>query len=217
MKRNRMRLAALLAVAVLCVALLAVSVSASVPTEGYYIEPNTEEGSGYIRLYENGEEVSEFNGGGEWYFVLEYEGEAIREDILDIAPNSIDFFEVFEGGELLEGYGVADGVTLNFYLCDEMDFERTNTLEYIAGEGFRAAGDGESSETIGGESTDTGNDGSDGHMSMYKISRAFLVFFLDGADPSIIDWFACVLTLALAGGLVSMIIAPIRALIRGKK
>lgn len=54
-------------------------------------------------------------------------------------------------------------------------------------------------------------------MSMYEISREFLVFFLNGADTSIIDWFACVLTLALAGGLVSMIIAPIKMLIRGGK
>lgn len=212
-----MRLAALLAVAVLCVTLLAISVSASVPTEGYYIEPNTEEGSGYIRLYENGEEVSEFNGGGDWYFYLEYEGENVIGDILDNAPYTIDFYSWFEDGDEFDQMGISDGEALDFYLYEDMDFERTNTLTYIAGEGFRAAGDVESSETLGGESTDNVDDGSGEHMSMYKISRAFLVFFLDGADPAIIDWFACVLTLALAGGLVSMIIAPIRALIRGKK
>ena len=49
--------------------------------------------------------------------------------------------------------------------------------------------------------------------SLFTISRSFVYFFLSGADEAIIDWFACVVTLVMAGGLVGLILYPVRAII----
>lgn len=46
-------------------------------------------------------------------------------------------------------------------------------------------------------------------MSLFEISKEFVTFFLNGADTSIIDWFASVLALGLAGGVLALILKPL--------
>lgn len=50
-------------------------------------------------------------------------------------------------------------------------------------------------------------------MSLFEISREFITFFLDGANTAIIDWFACVVALTMAGSLVGLVLYPVRAII----
>lgn len=54
-------------------------------------------------------------------------------------------------------------------------------------------------------------------MSLYEICNEFCTFFLNGAPPEIVAWFACCMVAAFGVAMFSLVLKPLQVLLRGFK